>query len=134
MDKIQEYLLEHNIKPSQQRIEVMKYLMTHHTHPSADDVYNDLSKTMPTLSKTTVYNTLNLLAEQGACTVLSFDEPSLRYDAQMEFHAHFRCKHCGKIIDTGIVSVPSASGLDGFKITDTQIYYSGYCPECNKTK
>ena len=33
-----ERLLEHNIKPSMQRIAIMEYLMNHPIHPSADDI------------------------------------------------------------------------------------------------
>lgn len=46
-----ERLLEHNIKPSMQRIAIMEYLMNHPIHPSADDIYTALSPSMPTLSK-----------------------------------------------------------------------------------
>ena len=53
-----ERLLDHNIKPSVQRIAIMQYLMEYPVHPSADDIYTALSPSMPTLSKTTVYNTL----------------------------------------------------------------------------
>ena len=41
-------LLEHNIKPSMQRIAIMEYLMEHPIHPSADDIYTALSPSMPT--------------------------------------------------------------------------------------
>ena len=36
-------LLEHNIKPSMQRIAIMEYLMQHPIHPSADDIYRAVS-------------------------------------------------------------------------------------------
>ena len=66
-----ERLLDHNIKPSMQRIAIMQYLMEHPIHPSADDIYTALSPSMPTLSKTTVYNTLKLFSEQGALREMS---------------------------------------------------------------
>lgn len=59
-----ERLLDHNIKPSMQRIAIMQYLMEHPIHPSADDIYTALSPSMPTLSKTTVYNTLKLFSSK----------------------------------------------------------------------
>ena len=45
-----------------QRIAIMEYLMDNPIHPSADDIYTALSPSMPTLSKTTVYNTLKLFS------------------------------------------------------------------------
>ena len=46
--------MEHNIRPSLQRIAVVEYMLTHHTHPSADERYNALSAEIPTLSLTTM--------------------------------------------------------------------------------
>ena len=47
-------LVKYGIKPSVQRIAIMDYLMTHRTHPTADEVYMALCDSIPTLSKTTV--------------------------------------------------------------------------------
>lgn len=77
MMKPYERLLDHNIKPSVQRIAIMQYLMEYPVHPSADDIYTALSPSMPTLSKTTVYNTLKLFSEQGAAQMLTIDEKIL---------------------------------------------------------
>ena len=82
-------LLEHNIKPSMQRIAIMEYLMEHPIHPSADDIYTALSPSMPTLSKTTVYNTLKLFSEQGAALMLTIDEKNTNFDADTSVHSHF---------------------------------------------
>ena len=68
-------LQNHNIKPSVQRIAIMNYLIEHRTHPTVDEIYTALSPSIPTLSKTTVYNTLKLLSEQGAAQTLTIDEP-----------------------------------------------------------
>jgi len=59
-----EYLTSCGVRPSPQRVAVMEYLMTHHTHPTVDAIYAALSGTMPTLSRTTVYNTLKLLVDE----------------------------------------------------------------------
>ena len=92
-------LQNHNIKPSVQRIAIMTYLMEHRTHPTVDEIYTALAPSIPTLSKTTVYNTLKLLSEQGAAQTLTIDERNTCYDAETSPHAHFLCKQCGKIYD-----------------------------------
>ena len=53
-------LVEHGIKPSVQRIQIMHYLMTHFTHPTVEEVHKALLPKVPTLSRTTVYNLLQL--------------------------------------------------------------------------
>ena len=83
MDSIvtaQDYLAKYGIKPSVQRIAIMEYLMEHRTHPSTDEIHSVLIKWMPTLSKTTVYNTLKLFTEQGALMALGIDDRNIRYD------------------------------------------------------
>ena len=113
-------LLEYNIKPSMQRIAIMEYLMEHRTHPSADEIYTALSPSMPTLSKTTVYNTLKLFAEQGAALMLTIDERNANFDADTSPHAHFICKRCGNIYDLELpIEIKEVIGLqmDGHEIT-----------------
>lgn len=128
-------LLEYNIKPSMQRIAIMEYLMEHRTHPSADEIYSKLSPTMPTLSKTTVYNTLKLFSEQGAALMLTIDERNANFDADTSQHAHFLCKQCGKIYDLPFSKeVKTVEGLqmDGHEVREVHYYYKGVCKECLK--
>lgn len=83
--KLHQYLSGFGVKPSLQRLAIMEYLMTHRTHPTADEIFNALSPSMPTLSKTTVYNTLKLFAEQGA--VLSLDIDPEKHPFRWGYHA-----------------------------------------------
>ena len=92
MINVYNHLIGYNIKPSVQRIAVMDYLLKHRTHPSVEEIYSALSGDMPTLSKTTVYNTLKLFAEQGAAQMLTIDEKNVCFDGDTSLHAHFLCK------------------------------------------
>lgn len=125
-------LLEFGIKPSLQRIAIMEYLMKHLTHPTADMIFNDLYPSIPTLSKTTVYNTLKLFEEQGAIHAVSIDEKNVRYDADLSPHAHFKCKRCGSVNDFPLSNVYISEGIDSgdFQVTDCHVYYKGYCKQC----
>lgn len=125
-------LQQHGIKPSLQRMAIMEYLMGHYTHPTADTIFNKLYTSIPTLSKTTVYNTLKLLAQQGAITELTIDEKNVRYDADISPHAHFRCKHCGCVYDLPVKNLPAIAvkESDGFVITESRLYCKGYCKKC----
>lgn len=131
---IKDRLLAFGVKPSLQRIAIMNYLLTHPTHPTADTIFNDLYPGIPTLSKTTVYNTLKLLTDQGAILSLNIDEKNLRYDGDISPHAHFRCKTCGEVFDLRLkdkVTIP-VEGIENFLINECQIYYKGYCHACRE--
>lgn len=126
-------LLAYNIKPSMQRIAIMNYLMEHRTHPSADEIYTSLSPVMPTLSKTTVYNTLKLFSEQGAALMLTIDDRNANFDADTSMHAHFLCKKCGMIYDLeSEVEIKEVEHLqmEGHEVMEMHYYYKGICRNC----
>ncbi|MCB0402432.1 MAG: transcriptional repressor, partial [Flavobacteriales bacterium] len=62
------HLSSNNIKPSVQRIKIFEYLHENRQHPTVDTIYKDLVGHIPTLSKTTVYNTLKLFVDNGITT------------------------------------------------------------------
>ena len=128
-----DYLLSFNVKPSVQRMAIMDYLLTHRTHPSIDEIYLALCDEIPTLSKTTVYNTLKLFVEHGAAQMLTIDEKNACYDADITLHAHFLCKKCNKIFDfpAPAEDMQVAQMKDkGFQLEDVHYYYRGICPQC----
>ena len=131
-----QYLLSFDIKPSVQRMAVMNYLLTHMTHPTVDEIYTALSPDMPTLSKTTVYNTLNLFLEKGAVHMLTIDERNTRYDADISHHAHLRCRMCNRVYDLRDVQLElfALPRMEGFDIESAEISYIGVCPECKGSK
>ncbi|MBE9492712.1 MAG: transcriptional repressor, partial [Bacteroidetes bacterium] len=57
IENVAQYLKSHGIKPSYQRVRVFEYLIKNKSHPTVDTVYKALADEIPTLSKTTVYNT-----------------------------------------------------------------------------
>ena len=129
-------LVEYGVKPSLQRIAVMEYLMDNLTHPTADMIFSELYPSIPTLSKTTVYNTLKLLEEHGAIQSISIDDKNLRYDADISQHAHSKCKLCGCVNDFPVenVSIYERKVYEEFYVTEFQVYYKGYCKNCNELR
>jgi len=128
-----DYLVSYNIKPSVQRIAIMDYLLSHKTHPSIDEIYMALCKQIPTLSKTTVYNTLKLFVEHGAAQMLTIDERNACFDGDTSPHAHFLCKRCGHIFDLPYAREErqlEPIDMNGFRVEEVHQYYKGVCPAC----
>jgi len=132
IQKVHDYLKNHDIRPLPHKVAIMKYLLERFDHPSIDQIYNDLLPSMPTLSKTTVYNTLKLFGDKKAVLSLFIDEKNMRYDAHTHAHAHFRCKKCSTIYDISIeeTDIPPFRGSEDFLPEETQIYFLGACGEC----
>ncbi|HRZ98570.1 MAG TPA: transcriptional repressor [Paludibacter sp.] len=129
-----QFLIQKNIKPSVQRTAVMEFLLNNRIHATVDEIYVALSPDMPTLSKTTVYNTLDLLVKKGAVQMLSIDEKNARYDADTSNHGHFFCQSCGKVSDIfnlnpALFEIPYHPN---FKIKTVEISYTGICKECKE--
>lgn len=127
-------LQEYGIQPSLQRIAIMEYLLTHRTHPTVEEVYVALFNEIPTLSKTTVYNTLRLFSESGAALMLTIDEKKVCFDGDVSPHGHFMCRECGMLFD---VELPQeikgyTPELNGFRIDEMHVYYKGVCNKCCK--
>jgi Fe2+ or Zn2+ uptake regulation protein len=131
--EIVDRLVKAGIRPSAQRIAIAQYLAEHLTHPTVEEIYHALHDEYPTLSRTTVYNTLWLLVENGVINAISIDRANSQFDYNIENHAHFRCKRCGKVID---LMMPDFSPQlpDGLKIDNVNVYYDGLCPECASTE
>ena len=128
-------LMEKGIRPSLQRIAIMDWLINHPTHPTIEDVYKGLAESIPTLSKTTVYNTLRMLSEHNAAQMITIDEHRVCYDGNINSHVHFYCKKCGKIIDLFDEKAPELKGekvINGNIVHEEQLYYKGICAECAK--
>lgn len=134
---VYKYLLDYDIKPSVQRIAIMEYLLKHHTHPCVDEIYMALHNDIPTLSKTTVYNTLKLFAGHGAAKMLTIDERNIHFDGDTSAHAHFLCKCCGRIFDMPMhIDEKEMNEMTdkGFSAEEVHSYYKGVCPECKKKR
>jgi Fur family peroxide stress response transcriptional regulator len=134
MNALQEshqYLQKFAIKPSVQRSAVMDFLLKNRIHPTIEEIYLSLSPYMPTLSKTTVYNTLDLFVQKGAVRALAIDEKNARYDVDISAHAHFICRECGSVHDIfnlqpEMYEIPDSK----FTIDAVEISYSGKCNGC----
>lgn len=128
-----ETLQKYGIHPSVQRIAIMDYLLTHRTHPTVEEVYVDLCKVIPTLSKTTVYNTLRLFSEHGAAAMLTIDERKICFDGVVTPHAHFMCKRCGRLWDVALPEALSRflPSSEEMKVEEAHFYYKGICKACD---
>ena len=124
-------LRETGISPSVQRVAIYDYLMTHFTHPTVDEIYKDLSPAIPTLSKTTIYNTLTLFCEQGLIDSFTMDDNTTHYDGETQPHAHFKCTQCGRIYDIPLPKIEMPQ-IEGFEINEMKVFYSGICENCKK--
>ena len=134
MNKIVQQFTQHGLRPSPQRMAVFRYLSDHKTHPTAETIYGALSPNYPTLSRTTVYQTLEKLYESGLAQKIVIEDGEMRFDADISHHGHFKCNTCGEVFDFFYAQdFPFPKMGPGFEVHEQHLYYKGRCPECKES-
>ena len=138
MEKYAKLLKEHGIKITPQRLTILKYLDENKNHPTAYQIYSELKRTNPSFSKTTVYNTLEILKSKKLVQALSISETEMRYEFHNKMHHHFLCQQCGELLDIEVTCQFQNEMLQGeHKIEEVHGYFKGICKSClskNKLK
>ncbi|MBI5182462.1 MAG: transcriptional repressor [Nitrospirae bacterium] len=127
--------IEKDLKLTPQRLAILDYLDGNKDHPSAEDIYNAVSKKFPTMSFATVYNTLERLKLMGEVIELTINAEKKHFDPNTKHHHHLMCIECKKIVDifTDFKLEMPVIDKKGFEIIGNHIGFYGVCPRC-KTK
>lgn len=96
---------EHKILPTPQRLEVAMILLEKPQHLSADQVLQRLRDSGSSVSKATVYNSLNLFGERGLIKECLVDPERRFFDSTTEAHHHFYNADTGELSDISAESV-----------------------------
>jgi len=132
-EKYVKLLKEKQIKITPQRLEILRYLDEHRTHPTVDKIFSELKEKNPALSKTTVYNSVDILRDYGLIQSLTISGSELRYDFKHGMHHHFLCKKCGEIIDIDVKCAFLNKFLHGkHRVDEVHGYFKGICKKCLK--
>ena len=135
IENISQILQEKGVSPSIQRIKIMQFLVDNEHHSSVGSIYQELIHEIPTLSKTTVYNTLALFVEKRIINSITIDNTEILYEPSQKPHAHFQCNVCKNIFDIKLDSkLYGISEIDNHKVEKVNIHLRGVCSECLKNE
>ncbi len=133
LKKIKIIFADKGLKPTFQRLAIYNFLDKNRIHPNADIIYDKIVKKIPTISRTTVYNTMKLFIEKGLIQELTITGTESCFDIDMAPHHHFYCKICSKVYDIKIqcpYGYDHLNNIDGNKIEEVHGYFKGICHEC----
>lgn len=124
------------IKYSRQREAIKSYLKNTKLHPTANIIYEDLSREYPNISLGTVYRNLNFLVENGEIIRLHCGEDGDRFDADTSMHYHFLCRICHQVSDLKIdplthINTLASIAFDG-EIEEHSVFFKGVCGKCKQ--
>jgi Fur family iron response transcriptional regulator len=114
----------HDILPTPQRIEIAGILLAKPQHLSAEQIIDRLRVQGSSVSKATVYNTLQLFGERGLVKECLVDPERLFYDSTTTPHYHFYNTDTGELTDipqqavtvTGLPELPENFHLDSIEV------------------
>ena len=97
--KVQERLKLYGLRPTRARTRIGMMLLDKPKHLSAEQVHEKLKQKGYSISKATVYNTLNAFAEYGIVSEVKLDPSRTYYDSTTAPHHHFYNVDTGQLID-----------------------------------
>lgn len=126
-----------------ERFEVLDAALEHNGHFGADDLFIQLKNLKSKVSRATVYNTLELLAQCDLLSKRNFGDNLNRFESNFkrQTHDHLICIECGKIVeftDPRIRDIPKEiSEKFGFEMSSYSFNIFARCKnqkECKNRK
>ena len=119
-----------------QRLAVLRAVQSN-PHAAADDVVDIVRRDIGSISRQSVYDTLNSLSERGLLRrIQPMGSPARYEDRVADNHHHLICRRCNKVVDVdcavGERPCLTASDAQGFAIDEAEVIYWGVCPECQR--
>jgi Fur family peroxide stress response transcriptional regulator len=137
LDNIVGKLREQKCRITPQRVAIIRIFLNSQTHPSVEQVYEQVKINFPTTSLATVYKTVHLLKEIGEILEIGSAAGGNRYDGNKPYpHPHLICTRCKTIIDPDLRILDQlpkeVAKTSGYRIISHQLDFFGICPECQK--
>lgn len=129
------------LKLTPQRIAIVQLFAEDLSHPTAQDLFERLRPSFPSMSFATVYNTLDSLARAGLAGTVRLPGKrgdAARFDPNTSPHHHAVCDRCGAVIDIAAGSLAPTQAANariqqsapGFAVRAVERTYLGLCAAC----
>lgn len=123
------------MRMTRQRAIILDILRNSQEHLDADSLHDRAKELDPQIGIATVYRTLALLKKFGMVSEYTLGEEHGHFEATPQIpHHHFTCLRCKRVIE---LEVPCIENFvedlridDALTITRVNLFFEGYCPEC----
>lgn len=129
-------LEEHHIKPTANRIVVVKVLESSMQPQSLAE----LERKICTIDKSNIFRALNLFREHHLIHAIEGNSDGTRYELchshshehDDDQHPHFYCEQCQQTYCLDYAEVPEVRLPEGFEATSSNLMIKGICPHCKR--
>lgn len=127
-------LRDNGLRATSQRIAIMRAVMDGDEHPTAEEVWETAREGQPTLSLSTVYDTLSRFVQLDLIDELHAGEEATRYEFLDRPHVNLVCTSCGRVEDAESERIADliaeADGASRFAIGPQPVELEGRCADC----
>lgn len=119
-----------------QRLAILNIMELDGGHLSPTEIFQRAAQRMPGITETTVYRTLDFLAQNGLALVAHIGEGKFVYESAARKHHHLICRNCGHTVEIGPelleILYKQFHEETGFQIDCYHMTFFGLCPGCVK--
>ncbi|MCL5992407.1 MAG: transcriptional repressor [Bacteroidetes bacterium] len=130
--QIRKTLANAGLKATVQRLVILEALTDNFSHPTAESIYRQIKKKYPSISLSTVYNTLEVFRQHGLVRFVNTGSVTVRYDPVTDKHHHLFLEDSNKIedyynneLDRLLNKFFSKNKIPNFEINDMQVQIKG---------
>ena len=132
MENSLKVLRDHDIKPTQQRLEVYRILLKKGKHLNVEEIHGRIKARMPAISLATVYTIVDLFKQKHLINEIRIQFDKSCFEARIDPHHHFLCKKCKKVFDLSMEPCEALKQreIEVNLIEELQGYFYGSCKDC----
>lgn len=137
MKEAEEILSNKGVKPTANRVLVLRTLMNEEKPVSLSELEDEL----PYMDKSSIFRTLNLFKEHHVTHEID-DGTTLKYEAchsehecsVSDMHTHFHCEVCQQTICLHDIQIPAVQLPEGYETQSINYMIKGVCPKCARKR
>ena len=135
MEELERTLNEHGIKPTANRLLVLKALADMHRPVTMAELEDKIDS----IDKSGIFRTLTLFKEnhllhqiEDGCEGVRFELCYAHGDTDDDRHVHFHCEMCHRTFCLEDTPIPAVNYPAGFQVETVNYMAKGICPDCSK--
>lgn len=137
-ERFQQFLNEEGLRVTEEREDIARVVFEKDGHFEAEELLYEIRRMETSVSRATIYRTLELLVQSGELQKIDFGDNYSLYErsGERDPHGHLYCKQCGEVIEFSLNEVQSrienVCGYHEFVPVNFKHQIHGYCKNCRE--